>query len=546
DGERVVYALPFTSVIDQVVDEVETIYDTDAGSRLLTAHHHLAETTLDGTGADDGATADTADLDDDVAGMLAEGWRAGLTVTTFVQLFESLAGPRNRQSMKLPALRDAVVVLDEPQSLPIDWWKLAPRLVELLTERYGATVIAMTATQPDLFAGETELVDDPGSYFEAVERVSYRLDESAARYVNDEGSGETDPKPYGAAASELSAAVDGGGSALAICNTIESARELTDRVRDELGGVTDVGAVYADLLDAVSTADDVTGDALADAVVNASGGDVALLHLSTRLRPVDRLTFIEAAKALTDRERPLLAVSTQLVEAGVDISFERVYRDLAPMDGIVQAAGRCNRSFERDRGRVTVWWLDAPGEQEKTPGEAVYNRGTSLLPVTAAALRTTRGDDGSLTETAVATDAVDEYYRRLHEDRDVGSRAYADYVDDARGDALGQLSLIDQRRSVDVLVCRTETERARADAIRDAVATHEFDALRALLTETKPLRVSVPVYRGDEAAADAIGRLTPLVADDGLYELDVRDLPNYFDETTGFRIPESTVDHQFL
>jgi hypothetical protein len=57
--------------------------------------------------------------------MLAEGWRAGVTVTTFVQLFESLAGPRNQQSMKLPALRDSVIVLDEPQSLPLDWWKLA-------------------------------------------------------------------------------------------------------------------------------------------------------------------------------------------------------------------------------------------------------------------------------------------------------------------------------------------------------------------------------------------------------------------------------------
>lgn len=135
-----------------------------------------------------------------------------------------------------------------------------------------------------------------------------------------------------------------------------------------------------------------------------------VLHLSTRLRPIDRLKLIETAKELTDRGAPLLTISTQLVEAGVDISFEQVYRDLAPIDSIVQAAGRCNRSFERDEGRVTVWWLDTPEEQTKTPAEAVYNRGTSLLPVAAETLESVRGDQTTLSETAVARTAVQTYY----------------------------------------------------------------------------------------------------------------------------------------
>lgn len=146
EGERVVYALPFTSIIDQVVNEIGEIYQTDTAGRLLTAHHHLSETVIW-----DEDNPDEADRNDNVAGMLAESWRAGLTVTTFVQLFESLAGPSNRQSMKLPALKDSIIVLDEPQSLPLDWWKLVPRLAEMLTEQYDASVIAMTATQPKLF-----------------------------------------------------------------------------------------------------------------------------------------------------------------------------------------------------------------------------------------------------------------------------------------------------------------------------------------------------------------------------------------------------------
>ncbi|RJT07549.1 CRISPR-associated endonuclease Cas3'' [Halococcus sp. IIIV-5B] len=530
-GERVVYALPFTSIIDQVVDEIETIYDTNTAGRLLTAHHHLAETVIQEK--DD----EEADLDDNVGAMLAEAWRSGLTVTTFVQFFESLAGPRNTQSMKLPALRDSVVVLDEPQSLPLDWWKLVPRLVEILTEQYDVTVIAMTATQPELFDGAYELVDDPSSYF-GVERVQYELDTSAERYIDD----QTDPKSYDGAADALRDSLESNESALAVCNTIDSARELTERVTEFTG--VDIGDIYADELAAVGDVDSVDPGVLVGRVVER--GNDALLHLSTRLRPADRLTLIETAKRLTQRGYPLVTVSTQLIEAGVDISFDRVYRDLAPMDSIVQSAGRCNRSFESDRGRVTVWWLDSPGNQVKTPAEAVYNRGVSLLPVAASTLDAVRADDGSLSETDVARTAVERYYERLHEEKDVGKQTYANYVDNARADELGRLSLIDQRHAADVLVCRTDVERKLAEQVREANHTYEFEELRRLLNKTKPLRVSVPYYREDSQTADAIGDLPVIIEENGLYELDARQYASHFDGTTGFVVPENTVDHLFL
>lgn len=534
DGERVVYALPFTSIIDQVVDEVADVYDTDATGRLLTAHHHLAETVIR-----DEADAEEADRNDDVAGMLAESWRAGLTVTTFVQLFESLAGPANRQSMKLPALRDSVVVLDEPQSLPLDWWKLVPRLVSMLTEHYDATVIAMTATQPELFDDATELVDNPDRYFDEVQRVTYELDESTENYIDD----QTRPKSYDDAADVLNRSAVDGESALAICNTIDSARVLTEQLSDR-GEWVDVAESYAAELATTGEATDIDANAIASKVEAAEGA--ALMHLSTRLRPVDRLTLIHVAKELTERDCPLIVVSTQLVEAGVDISFDQVYRDLAPIDSVVQAAGRCNRSFERDQGRVTVWWLNAPGEQRKTPAEAVYNRGTSLLPVAADTLETVRADDSTLSETTVARDAVQRYYERLRTDKDVGKQAYADFVDEARADELGALSLITQRRAADILVSRTDAERAIVDRIREANRTREFETLRTLLDETKPFRVSVPYYREDSETAEAITDLPPLVEEEGVYHLDVRRYESYFDKTTGFVVPDSTVGHQFL
>jgi CRISPR-associated endonuclease Cas3-HD len=537
DADRIVYALPFTSIIDQVVDEVSEVFETDTTGRLLTAHHHLAETVIQDEKDHD---AEKSDLSDDVGGVLAESWRAGMTVTTFVQLFESLAGPKNRQSMKLPALNNGVVVLDEPQSLPLNWWKLVPRLIEMLTEQYGATVIAMTATQPKLFDVDTELVDNTDTYFETTDRVSYLLDSSTERYLADQAA----PKSYDSATTELIEAIDSGNSTLAVCNTIDSARELTERITDEKPSLVDVAEVYENVLEHAGTTEAVDPVDVAHKVDETN--DVAVLHLSTRLRPVDRLALIETAKELTDRGHSLLAISTQLVEAGVDISFARVYRDLAPIDSIVQAAGRCNRSFERDEGQVTVWWLEAPGDQSKTPAEAVYNRNASLLPVVAETLHSVSGDENRLEESTVARDAVEEYYRRLHDDKNVGKDTFAGYVDGAKAEQLGELSLIDQQQSAEVLVTRTEAERELVNEVREAHEAYDFDRLRSRLNETKSLQISVPYYRSDSDIADAITDLPQLLEDEGIYELDVSHRPSYFDQTIGFVVPEGTVDHQFL
>ncbi|QZA88397.1 CRISPR-associated endonuclease Cas3'' [Salinarchaeum sp. IM2453] len=533
DGDRVVYALPFTSVIDQVVNELENIYQTDITGNLLTAHHHLAETTMQ-----DFEDDDAADLSDDVGTMLAESWRAGVTVTTFVQLFESLAGPANRQGMKLPALRNAVIVLDEPQSLPLDWWKLVPRLVKMLTEQYNATVIAMTATQPHLFEDEYKLIDKPDTYFSAISRVAYELDASTERYIAE----QSNPKSYATAGHELQDTVEGDDSALAVCNTIESARELTEQVFSPT--MLDVGALYADELERRGQAEDISASDLADRIETADGRP--LVHLSTRLRPVDRLTLIETIKLLTERRVPVLVVSTQLVEAGVDISFDRVYRDLAPIDSIVQAAGRCNRSFESDRGTVTVWWLDAPGGQTRTPAEAVYNRGTTLLPVAAATLQCVRDETDGLSETDVARRSVRQYFERLQEDKDVGKQEYADFVDDAMAAELGDLSLIDQRRSAEIVIARTHDERKLLEEIREAQAQYDYETLRDLIDKTKSLRISVPYYSEDSDRAEAIHDLPILVEDQGIYMLDVRRQGDKFDATTGFVTATASIDHQFL
>jgi CRISPR-associated endonuclease/helicase Cas3/CRISPR-associated endonuclease Cas3-HD len=551
DGSRVVYALPFTSVVDQVADELTSVFDSDGRDDLLTIHHHLAETV---TELDDDRDEGT-DQDARLAEMVAESWRSGLTLTTFVQLFESLVGPGNTQSMKLPALYDSVIVLDEPQALPMKWWKLVRRIVTILTEEYDVTVVAMTATQPALFDDAFELVDDVDRYFDRFERVAYDVHDSVVAFDDPDSTVD-----YETAGETILDETDGNDSVLAVCNTIDSAAVLTD-VIEEREAVVDVGTQLMDTLatdsigarggdnegvDDGSASDGIDVDALVERVEEDLGpNERALVHLSTRLRPRDRLALIEATKRLTEESIPLVAVSTQLIEAGVDISFDRVYRDLAPIDSVVQAAGRCNRSFERDCGTVTLWWLAPPEGTSKTPSQAVYDsRGVSTISLTSQTLDVIGAAEGSVAERTMTRDAVQHYYE-LVSDRNPGDPQFVDWVDEANAADLGRLSLIGNRDSVDVIVCRTGADRDLVDAMRTALDRFAYDQFEDLREEVKDITVSLPIYSHDSTEAETVADLHQL-RDTELHVLERPQSKTYFDVTKGLAVEGPSVDDRFL
>jgi CRISPR-associated endonuclease/helicase Cas3/CRISPR-associated endonuclease Cas3-HD len=231
DG-RLVYALPFTSIIDQTSGTLQEVFETDPSGNLLTVHHHLAETRTDTESQEEGETDEHASHEV----LLAESWRTGLTLTTFVQLFESLAGPRNGQSLKLSALQGSTVVIDEPQAIPQHWWPIVRKLIDMLTEQFDARVLLMTATQPSLVEDSFELISaeqlleieqsaftgDPPS------RVQYQLHPTALVTENENRLTHPD------AANLLTEAVVSGDTTLAICNTIESTRTLTREFVDNI------------------------------------------------------------------------------------------------------------------------------------------------------------------------------------------------------------------------------------------------------------------------------------------------------------------------
>jgi CRISPR-associated endonuclease Cas3-HD len=541
----VVYALPYTSIIEQTREVFEsTVWGVDPASREFTVHHYLSDTV---TGIDTETNPDgTVDTDRDVPppSMLGESWRSGVVLTTFVQLFESLAGPTNAQGLKLPALANSVIVLDEPQTLPKPWWPAIRRLTRTLTQEFGATIISMTATQPTLFTEaprieSASLLTDVNDHFEATERVTYAVDDSvwehpdaspldhddAARRIVNRVLGETDdPSAY---------------SAMAVCNTILSSRYLTERVveagRTNTGtSVEHLGKIYEEVLhkqtptsEKASTitpdnrppSKDIADETLRRLGLRMDGDDEWIWEgdppertlfvgtFNSRYRPYDRRALIRVADVLATAGTPFVFVSTQAVEAGVDISFARVYRDLASLDSIVQAAGRCNRSFEWGErgGEVTLWFLADPDDPEADPPAAHIYQTPDIgghLDLVARTVRTAVEGAGAapnaVPETVFTRDAIERYFDEI--DRQVTDRKeLVTAIEECDGRTLGRASLIDESyETVDVLVATTDLDRALVEEITEAFCIGNKPRGFELLNDLVDLRVSIPVRDAEE------------------------------------------------
>lgn len=301
---RIIYAIPYTSIIEQTADVFRNVFKA-LGDEVLIEHH---------------SQADAASQDETARSRLAcENWDAPLVVTTNVQLFESLFAAKTSRCRKLHNLVGSVIVLDEAQQLPPEFLQPILDVLNLLVVHYGVTVVLCTATQPALnsttyfdasknlrgLENVREIIDHPDALFDALKRVDVQLPPDW-----------TTPTAWADVAAQLS----GEDCVLAIVNTRKAARAL-QRLMPE-------GTLHLSAL-----------------MCGAHRKDV-ITQIKERLK----------AKRDGHDQRPLRVVSTQLVEAGVDIDFPVVYRALAGLDSIAQAAGRCNREGRLNgKGRVVVF-----------------------------------------------------------------------------------------------------------------------------------------------------------------------------------------------
>ena len=306
---RVVYAIPYTSIVEQTADVLGQIFGPDA----VLEHH---------------SQADDLERDETSRSRLAcENWDAPLIVTTNVQLFESLFAARTSRCRKLHRLAHSVIVLDEAQLLPPEFLQPILDALNLLVAHYGVTVLLCTATQPAL-AEMTRF--DPRQGLRGLPAPQRIIDDEAAlfaRLVRVKIEWPADLQTPIATA-ELIDAIAQHDAVLAIVNTRNDAAEIVAALDQSTGGKS--------------------------------------LHLSAAMCGQHRADVIRqirerlaARRAGTDT-RPLRVVSTQLVEAGVDIDFPVVFRALAGLDSIAQAAGRCNREGLIAQGLVQVFVRPLP------------------------------------------------------------------------------------------------------------------------------------------------------------------------------------------
>jgi len=242
--------------------------------------------------------------------LQSENWDAPLVVTTNVQLFESLFACRTSRCRKLHRLARSVIVLDEVQALPVDLLKPTLWALRELVEVYGCTVVLCTATQPAFehradfpigIAGVRAIVDEPDTLYRAMRRTSV----TRAGILTDD---------------DLVERLKGQEQVLCIVNTRPHAARLSESL----------------------------------------GSDEGHFHLSTRMCAAHRLKTLEKIRACLGSGKRCRVVSTQLVEAGVNLDFPIVYRAPCGLDSLAQAAGRCNREGNLERGEVVSFSTEKP------------------------------------------------------------------------------------------------------------------------------------------------------------------------------------------
>ena len=301
--DRVVYAIPFTSIVEQTAGTLKSIFGNDS----VLEHHCNYE-------------FDESDAPRSARERLAmENWDYPLIVTTNVQLFESLYSDKPSRCRKNHNLAKSVIILDEVQSLPDGLLEPCLAMLGELAKNYGSTVVLCTATQPSF--GEHWLHNVNPVEMVPVER---RHEELLSKRVKIESIGQI------------------------------NADDLTERLTD-----------CEQVLVIVSTrrAASVLYDSLRQAV-----DEDGLYHLSALMVPAHRSAVLAEIRERLSCGMPCRVVSTQLVEAGVDLDFPTVYREIAGIDSVLQAAGRCNREGRRSIGHVYVFDCQelAPAQKKQT------------------------------------------------------------------------------------------------------------------------------------------------------------------------------------
>jgi len=296
--ERIIYVAPYLSILEQNADEYRKALKAD--EHILEHHSNII-----------------FDETDEKYNYMKETWDSPIILTTMVQLMNVLFDGGIQNIRRMNALVNSVLIIDEIQSLPVNCISCFNTMMNFLSRIGNTTVILCSATQP--------LLDD------VEKKILYSNPKSMTKNIDEQflNFKRTEVVP---------AIKKGGYNRKELIEFIMGKIEIEDSVLVILNTKSAVRNIYSDLIE----------------IVKSRGEDIEIYQLTTYMCAENRSNIIKEIKNGLDNKKKLICISTQLIEAGVDISFSCVIRSLAGLDSIIQAAGRCNRNGKADIGYVYI------------------------------------------------------------------------------------------------------------------------------------------------------------------------------------------------
>ena len=305
------YMTPFLSVLEQNATAIQEII----GKEGVLEHHSNVVRELQDTVTQNEEYGEET-INSLMTDYLVDTWDSPVLLTTMVQFFQTLFKTKSANIRRFSNLANSVLILDEVQSLPIEVTTLFNLTMNFLSRVMRATVVLCTATQP-VYDSESirHRLLYGGEMTEQADIVTLTVEEQAV-FKRTELRKFDESGAVSRLYDLVSFILEEESSTLVILNTKVAVEKLFSLLEFQT--------------------------------------DRPLYHLSTNMCAQHRLDIIKEIKNHLDKKVPLICISTQLIEAGVDVDFERVIRSYAGLDSIVQAAGRCNREGKRDVGQVTL------------------------------------------------------------------------------------------------------------------------------------------------------------------------------------------------
>jgi len=340
---QIIYALPFINIIEQAIDEYQVTF-SDEDLRIL-GHYQFADVFGIQKGSDDESSAYHQKL------MTLDTWQSDVVITSFVQFFETVISNRNKLLKKFNHLAGSIIILDEVQTLRLDQMPLIGATLYYLAKFMDARIIMMTATKPKIFRlAEEEILENEGEsvypkeLLTSHEKVFSLFERSAIHPILNSLTNEEE-KSVQFVEEVFDLRWEIGKSCLIVCNTVNRSIEIYDKIKKYL---------------------------------EERGTNNPIFYLSTNTIPADRMDRIkEIKKAIEQKKAPIL-IATQVVEAGVDLDFDMGFRDVGPIDSIIQVAGRINRNNNKTRQYSSLFIVDFE-ECQKVYGQITYRQSKKAL-----------------------------------------------------------------------------------------------------------------------------------------------------------------------